>query len=362
MNIAIIGAGPIGCYTGYLLAKAGNEVTIYENHPQIGSPIQCTGLLTSDFDQFNLPTESFLVNTFNHIEVNSPGGKRTTIQQKEYLVCRIKFDNFFADIARKAGASIYVNHSFQRKEGNALIIKDVVNKIEKTITPDRVIAADGPLSPTAKAYGFYHPQRENYYGIQATVTGNFDPATYYTYFGKQVCPGLFAWIVPESATTARVGVGTTKNTKHYFDQFMKSHNFVAQDIQAGAIPIYHPDQELQRENCYLVGDASTYVKATTLGGLVPALHQAQILSDCIISGKEYHTEIHPVKKKMWLHLKMRRIFDKFSDADWDKLVGYINQPKILRILETHTRENPLPILLRSIVREPRFLYFAKYVW
>ena len=67
MEIIIIGAGPIGCYAGYLLAKEGYEVDIYENHSHIGSPIQCTGLLTSDFDQFNLPMDSFLVNTFSAI-------------------------------------------------------------------------------------------------------------------------------------------------------------------------------------------------------------------------------------------------------------------------------------------------------
>ncbi|MBT4805454.1 NAD(P)-binding protein [Candidatus Woesearchaeota archaeon] len=29
MKIAIIGAGPIGCYAGYLLAKSGHNVSIY---------------------------------------------------------------------------------------------------------------------------------------------------------------------------------------------------------------------------------------------------------------------------------------------------------------------------------------------
>ena len=360
MNITIIGAGPIGCYAGYLLAKANHNVTIYENHPQIGSPIQCTGLLTSDFDQFNLPKESFLVNTLTKIEVHTPN-KKTSIKQKEYLVCRIKFDNFFANLARKAGAKIYVNHSFQRKEGKNIIIKDTKNNKEINITPYIVIGADGPLSPTAKAYNIYHPKRENYYGIQATVLGNFDSNTYQTFFGKETCPGLFAWIVPESATTARVGLATTKNTKYYFDKFMKENNFTAKAMQAGTIPIYHPKQILHKDNCYLIGDASSYVKATTLGGLVPGLKQAQILADCIINNKDFHKEIRPIQKRLQLHLKLHHILNKFSDTDWDRLVDYINQPKIQKILETHTRENPLPILIKALIKEPRFLYFAKYL-
>src|SRR3989344_6033449 len=134
MNIAIIGAGPVGCYCGYLLAKAGHKVEIYEEHKEIGLPIQCTGLLTADFDQFNLPKESFLINTFTEIEVNSPK-QRIIIPQKEYLINRHKFDNYLANLARRAGAKIYLNHSFLRKEGKSIIVKNNITKKEIILTP-----------------------------------------------------------------------------------------------------------------------------------------------------------------------------------------------------------------------------------
>ena len=362
-NIVIIGAGPIGCYAGYHLAKAGHTVTIYENHAQIGSPIQCTGLLTHDFDQFNLPMESFLVNTLQHIEVFSPNGEKLRINQKEYLVCRIRFDNFFANLARREGAEIFVNHSFLRKEGKMLIIKDSVAKKEKRVEPDIVIAADGPLSPTAKAYGMYFEGRENFYGIQATVCGDFDSTCYQAYFGNDICPGLFAWIVPESSTQARVGLATKRETKKYFDQFMNERGYTPVDMQAGAIPVYNPKQVLCKDNCYVLGDASSFVKATTLGGLVPGLKQAEIVAKCIIANDtNLNTPLTFVRKRLGLHLRMHRLFQKFSDADWNRLVGYRNQPRIQRILEKHTRENPLPIVVKALLLEPRFLYFGKYFW
>ena len=83
MNITIIGAGPIGCYAAYLLAKQGYNVDVYENHPQIGAPIQCTGILTSDFDEFGFSMDSFLVNTIEKIEVYSPN-EILEIKQKDY--------------------------------------------------------------------------------------------------------------------------------------------------------------------------------------------------------------------------------------------------------------------------------------
>ena len=360
MEIAIIGAGPIGCYAGYLLAKEGHSVNIYENHPYVGSPIQCTGLLTADFDKFNFDMTNFLVNTFSTIEVYSPNN-HLQVKQKEYLVCRKKFDNFFANLAIKEGAHIHVSHPFIRKEGKELIIKDTTNNTEKRIQPQIVIAADGPLSPTAKAYGFYHPKRENYFGVQAVVEGNFNQNSFKTYFGD-VCPELFAWVVPESSTTARVGLGMRKNSRQYFNRFMQQHSFTVKEMQAGTIPVYHPKQKLMKENCYLLGDAAGYVKATTLGGLVPGLRQAQILADCITNGKEYEKEVKPLAKRLKLHLMIRNILDKFSNQDWDQLVSYIKQPKIQKIFEKYTRDNPVPLVTMTLLKEPRFLRFGKYLF
>ena len=361
MNIAIIGAGPVGCYAGYLLAKKGHQVSIYENHPRIGSPIQCTGIITSDFDEFNFPLDSFLVNTIDKIDVYSPG-KKLSVKQKDYIVCRDRFDNFFGDLAKKSGAKILLNHSFLRKENKNLIIKDSVNKVEKVISPDIVIAADGPLSPTAKAYGFYHKGRQNYFGVQAVVEGNFEPHTIKTYFGSEVCPGLFAWVTPESKNMARVGLAMKNNSRKYFDKFMKDNNFTVKEMQAGTIPLYHPKQRLKKDNCYLIGDASSYVKATTLGGLIPGLKQAQILADCINSGKDYEKEISPVRKKMWMHLQVQKVLEKLSDQDLDRLISYVSQPKIQKIFEKYTRDNPIPLVTFALLKEPRFLRFVKYIF
>ena len=245
MKIVVIGAGPIGCYAAYQLAKEGHSVSVYENHPQVGRPIQCTGIITSDFDRLGFPLDSFLVNTIDSIEVFSPEEK-LAVKQKDYIVCRHKFDNFFADLAVKAGAEIFVNHSFQRKEGDTLVIKNSSEDKELRVKPDIVIGADGPLSPTAKAYGFYHPERENYFGVQAVVEGRFEPHTIKTYFGRKVCPGLFAWVTPESPTLARIGLATTKNSKQHFDSFMKEHGFTAKEMQAGTIPIYQPNRSCKK--------------------------------------------------------------------------------------------------------------------
>lgn len=362
MEITIIGAGPIGSYAAYLLAKSGHDVSVYERKSEMGLPIQCTGILTSDFNQFNIPLDSFLVNTIQKIEAYSPYKEKVEIKQKDYIVCRKKFDNYFANLARTAGAKILLNHVFLGKEHSILVIKDIINNQELKIKADLVIAADGPLSPTAKAYEFYHQDRENYYGIQAIVKGNFKPEVTKTYFGNKVCPGFFVWVVPESSIQARVGLYCKKNAKLYFDRFMKENDFKVLEMQAGVIPVFNPKQKLQKDNCYVVGDASGYVKATTGGGIVSGMKQVEILVNSINKKTNLKKGMKSLKRKMQLHLSLAKMMEKFSDRDWDKLFNYVSQEKVSQILGTYTRDNPLPLISKTLWKEPRLLRFIKHIF
>ena len=362
-NIAVIGGGPVGCYTAYLLAKQGHNVDLFEEHSQIGRPIQCTGLLTSDFDKY-FPwanKSEFLVNTFTSVTVKTKN-QTITIPQKEYLVCRTKFDSYFGKLAKKAGVNIHLNHSFRKKEGNTLIIKDSKNNQDLTIQPDIVVAADGPLSRTAKAFGIFHKDRSNYYGIQAVVSGNFDQSNFDVYFGEDYCREFFVWVVPDSNNLARVGLCSKSNSKQIFDNFMNRYpNWKTKEIQAGVIPIYQHPQLLYKGNCYVVGDAAGHVKATTLGGLIPGLRAAEHLSESIKSNnpKIYQKKCQKLRYELLLHRVIRNSMDSFSDYDWENLLKYTGQEKIHRVLQKYSRDNPIPLVFSMLLKEPRYLRFAK---
>ena len=153
-----------------------------------------------------------------------------------------------------------------------------------------------------------------------------------------------------------------KGPRKYFDKFVQEKGYEIVEMQAGIIPLFDPQQKLQEGNCYLLGDASGYVKATTLGGLIPGMKQSQILVKSINEKKSYTQGMRGLRRRMKLHLLVHNIITKFSDHDWDRLLGLIKQPRIQKILQQHTRENPLPILLKSLLIEPRFLYFVKYLF
>jgi digeranylgeranylglycerophospholipid reductase len=41
----IVGAGPAGSTVAYGLARAGHRVLVLEEHPRVGYPVQCAGLV-----------------------------------------------------------------------------------------------------------------------------------------------------------------------------------------------------------------------------------------------------------------------------------------------------------------------------
>jgi len=46
MEIVIVGAGPIGCYTAQLLKKCRiNSFRIIEEHDEVGRPVRCAGIV-----------------------------------------------------------------------------------------------------------------------------------------------------------------------------------------------------------------------------------------------------------------------------------------------------------------------------
>jgi flavin-dependent dehydrogenase len=201
-------------------------------------------------------------------------------------------------------------------------------------------------------------KRDFFFGIQARVRGNYDPAAYETYFGS-ICPGFFAWILPESKKMARIGVITRKDTKETFNRFLKLKKINKKqivDLQAGLIPIFNKKTQVQKGNIFLVGDAASQVKATTGGGLVPGLKAAKILSECILRHKNYKKELQKINKELWLHLKIRCFLDNFSDKDYNELIELMKDKKIMQALKDHNRDNPKRLLFKILSSRPSLLF------
>lgn len=361
--INIIGAGPAGLHTAYLLAKKGREVNVFEEHKEIGLPVQCTGITTSHLKRFTEIKKEFLINKVSTARIHSKNNFIDFKLKNENLVIdRKKFDQCLAKKAEQAGAKIFLNHKFIKKEKDSIIVKNIKkNKIEKLKT-NILIGADGPLSKVSR---IINKDKINFWiGLQARVKINTDKNIFEAHLGS-ISPEFFAWLVPENSSIARVGLATKKNTNLYFKIFLRLKNIKQKDImgiQAGIIPLYNPKLRIQQENIFLVGDAAAQVKATTGGGLIPALSSSEILADSITKNKSYENGLKKnINKNLFVALKLREILNEFTDKDYNYLINLFKNKKIKNIIEKYDREFPSEFIAKLLMAEPRFLFFSKHL-
>lgn len=356
MNINIIGAGPIGSYTAYLLSKKGHQVNLFEEHAEIGKPVQCTGLVTPTIKDYLPKTNQFIINQTKKILLQSPHNQ-AVINKKEFILDRAQLDNFLAQKAQDSGTQLYTYHQLIKKDKTHLIFKhkNKTKKIKQEIT----IGADGPLSKTAKIFNFPN-QNKFYYGYQARIKGHFNPDQYQVNFNNNVAPKFFSWLVPEDQITARIGLATPTPSNQQFQNLIKPHKKNIINLQAGLIPVYNPKIKTQHQNTLLIGDAATQVKATTGGGLIPGLKAAQQLAKAISNNQNYpklwQKALHPSLKK---HLLIRNALNKFSNQDYDFLIKSINTKNFKNYNREHLN---FTNLTKILIKNPRLIYFTKHLF
>lgn len=362
--ITIIGAGPVGCYTAYLLAKGGKQVQIFEEHHNVGKPVQCAGLVTKKIlEILDFPIDKVIVNKINRALLFSQNKKLSLkFKNPDLLLDREKFDLLMAKKAVRAGARLVLGYKFlnlARKNKKIIIkLKNLKkNKIEFHET-DILIGADGPKSKIARFFN----KKKIKLGLIAQVRMRLKKPvaknTMQIWLGRLT--KFFCWFVPEDSKTARIGLGDfleTGNTKNLKKLLQKFKGKIL-EYQGGLIPLYSKIK-VYDDNIYIVGDAACQVKASTGGGIVPGLQAAKCLAKAIIEGKSYEKELKSLNSELNLHLKIRKIMNKFSDSDYDMLLELLNKQKVKRILENFSRDGYRKKMIRLLLAQKKLLLFAR---
>lgn len=347
--VSIIGAGPAGCFLACLLAKKGHKVNLFEEHNNIGKPIQCAGLLTEEVKKF-VKEGDFVINKINSCRLH---GKVDVVDIKfkhsDWVVDRAEFDKYLAKLAEDAGANLFLNHRLIALEKQGLWNLHFSNN---AIVQDKiVIGADGP---TSLVYKRLNKKKRNFFvGMQAVVKGNFHANVFDFY---PLNKG-FGYVVPESSKKARVGVVVRNNVASVFNDFVKNRGKVLEK-QGGLIPVYDSNIKTNDNGLFLLGDSAGMVKATSAGGVVQALKAAVALSKSIEDKKKY-SKIwkNSIGKDLWFGLKARNILDKFSTKDYDDLFALLSQHKLRAVLGKVSRDNIFSLATICLMKEPRLIKF-----
>jgi geranylgeranyl reductase family protein len=360
--ISIIGAGPVGNYLAFLLAKNGRRTQVFEKNKKIGIPVQCTGIVSNLFKKIIKPRKEFVINEINKTKIYSPDNKFIELKIKtNFILDRTKFDCFLAEKAKKNGVKYYLNHKFldfNRKDNKYFLKIKHKNQI-KIIKTDYLIGSDGPLSQVGKRAKIFK-KRDFFIGTQVRARyNNKNIVEFFPFIGE------FAWIVPENKNIARIGVASYKKTNIFLERFLENLNIEKEEIidkQAGLIPIYNRKIKTQKNKIFVVGDAAAHVKATTGGGIVLGLIAAESLAEAIVKGKNYDKLLKKkLGKELYAHLIARKIMDKFKEKDWNELIKLCKQKKIKKLLFQEERDNLIELGIKMVLNEPKFLKFGKFL-
>ncbi|MBD3155924.1 MAG: geranylgeranyl reductase family protein [Candidatus Aenigmarchaeota archaeon] len=332
-DLIIVGAGPIGCKVGELLGK-DYDVLIIDRKKEIGKPVQCSGFNSERIFELSGVSKKVILNKVIKSDFFSPSGTKITLKSKIpfYVFDRELFDKEIAKKTEKNNVEIRMKTDFKslEKRKEYLEIKTNHGKIKSKL----LVGADGPGSTVSRVTEL--PQPDNLLiGYQKTIKYSYNPTSSELWFGDKVCPGFFAWVVPENDEWARVAVATYREPVKYFDKFVKKRigkNYKSKDDVSGLIRFGLIKKSVD-DRILLVGDAASQVKPFSGGGLIYGLMSARIAAEaCDKSLNEGRYDYEFLKenygdewKKMlrWPILKglgIRRFFD--NCPDWILNLGF----------------------------------------
>jgi digeranylgeranylglycerophospholipid reductase len=292
-DVVVVGAGPTGSRVAELAAKRKLKVALIDKKKEIGKPVQCAGLVSHRLRSIltDLP-DNVIVNRVRRAKFISPAATLELKHKKQvYVIDREKLDDFLFRKAKRAGADVANPVSFrgytkkQEADGTeSLIVNTDAGKMQTKI----LVGADGPMSTVATRAGLMRPANM-LTGVQVTVgmKDHFDPNAVVLFFGSNISPDFFGWVVPLSDKKARIGVAAKRAPVAYLKRLVEKRTGgevsgagVKPDV-AGRIN-FGVMQSTVAERVMVVGDAAAQVKPFSGGGLVYGLFGAGYCANACI--------------------------------------------------------------------------------
>ena len=387
-QVVIIGAGPVGGRLATELAARGVSTLMIEEHAEIGRPFQCAGLVNPPaMNMVNLQ-ETILQNVDGAL-IHSPSGIMVPVGQdgrvRTHVVCRKRFDQGVVAQAMEAGAHLWL----LSKPLDAEVKPDGVElKVEREgeiidLKCDLLIGADGAHSWTRRYFKMGRP-KEMMIGFQADVSGlEGKPNWLEMYTGKDVAPGLFAWVIPTGNDSHRIGVWSRaqdlegRSVEQCYDALINHPLWAERFANVKEIARYCGPvpcgviRKPFKDRVMVIGDAAGMAKPTTGGGIGPGFRQVEAiienLTKAITNGRLKTNDLAKVCKPFKAFRKeqdrARALRDLIvsipDDEELDSHFRMFNRPEILDLINIEGDiEHPVPLGMTLLRKVPEFRKLA----
>lgn len=386
LDVAVVGGGPAGGRTAWLLAEAGYKIALYEEHPVIGEPCQCAGLVTPRVFE-ELGYQQPVLNRLGGARVHSPKGFSFSFfssdpQPRGLVIDRPELDRSILSRAQTAGVTVHTEARVQacRWQNDHVAFQVKQNGTSHDQRARAVVGADGPASRVARDFGLHH-NAEVLPAYGADISG-WDPQdrSVDLFVGNSIAPRFFGWTVPTGDGQARLGLALTPGSgsaRSFFQQLYakpptsqlfkdcKILNTLGGTLRLGLNPHAYGD------GVVLVGDAAGLAKPTSGGGiytgLVSARLAARTLAEALEGGlptaKALASYQQRLNRTLGRELKrgsrLRRAFLSLSDEKLEQLFRLVADPGVLRIIEAQGDIDYASRVAAAVLKQkPQLLKFA----
>jgi geranylgeranyl reductase family protein len=376
---AVVGAGPAGILAATVISSGGFATKVYEEHPVVGEPNHCAGVLSvTGLDKLGVdPSDEFIQNMVYGGRVYAPDGEFIEIRDRRpraYVVDRGRFDRHLADAAVDAGVEFMLStrvEGLRFMEGTCMGVKVGGGVYEPWI----VVDAEGAGGRLLSRSGIETGQIGVLTGYNAEVGGvEVDPGLVEIWFGDEVSEGFYAWVIPIDESTVRCGLGTAGR-----DGYNRLRGFVRkrfgadklERVTAGQICTGPPVDRAAYSGLLLAGDVAGQVKATTGGGVVVGGLCARLAGDTAVDAlgcgdtcwgrlSEYERRWRGLYEgELKTMYAARRLMNRMPDERLNRLLAGLKKAGLEGVLGDLVSRGDMDMqagIIREAARNPRLLY------
>lgn len=376
-DVIVVGGGPAGLYAADRIVRHGWSVAVFEEHPDIGLPVHCTGLLAADaFSRFALPQVPILAR-HSATRFHSPSGFQIAYRPaavSTVVIDRPHFDQALAQQAVMEGICLFKGERVLHAQCGPGAV--VVHTAQRTVTSKMLILATGAAYHLHRDLGLRLPG-QFVQTAQAEVA--FAPATEVElYFGSSVALGSFAWILPmqrNGQPKARIGLMAHRDAEGGLYRFLHSVPVVSRLLGEESIRFRRRPIPLAPLPCtygqriVVVGDAAGLTKPTTGGGIYYGLLSAELAANAVqqaLDAQDYSADFLARYQRSW-HAQLgrdlrwgrwfRRSVERFSDTQIDEAFRLASCDTVSQIIREHAAFNWHGRLIHALVKQKSVRHF-----
>jgi digeranylgeranylglycerophospholipid reductase len=369
----VIGGGPAGLYCALLLAEAGFDVAVVEEHETVGAPTHCTGVVSDELsDLFKLP-QSLILSRPTTCVLASPTGHTFSFpytQEGIAVIDRAEFDRELGAAAARAGVEITYGRQI-------IQIRSEPTHVRLLVADGMALAARTCVVACGVAYGL---QRQLGLGLpsrflhsaQVEVDAEIPDSSVELHLGRATAPEGFAWVVPVrrgECRRAKVGIMMRGDAAGHLQRFLAWRGFGGSSSSTPPVPMRRllpvgPASRTYGDRVLTVGDAAGLTKPTTGGGIFYSLLSARLAAETLVQALRddrlsradlavYESRWRaPLGSHLRTSSRIRRLFAKLTDHEIDELLGALMSDDVQSVIRQTARFNWHGELVRAVLRHP----------